>query len=150
MSAATVSSVSKEEIRVLPPSEPLNEAAWQAWLSKGRAREERAYWKRVNAAKLLSMAGVAGAVGAGIFAGLALYDTPIRFVVATGSVALMCHELRMRRYAHAIAFAALAVIYNPLAPLLNFADDWGRGLAALSGVPFLTMSSRSPKEASHA
>ena len=30
-----------EEVRVLPPTQPLNETLWKAWVQKGRANERR-------------------------------------------------------------------------------------------------------------
>jgi hypothetical protein len=145
MSSAIPSRVTEEQVRDLPQSAPLSEAAWQAWLLKGRLREERNYWRGVKAASSLSLVGIACAACVSLFPGFGAYDVPIRFAVAIGALALMVHNLHIRRYAFAAAFAALVVLFNPVAPLVDFPGIWGRGLIALSAVPFVASLTPSPK-----
>ena len=130
-----------------PVSAPFSEATWQAWLLKGRMREERNRWRRFKAASFLSLVGIACAACAGFFPDLAPHHVPIRFAVAVGAVALLVRSLDLRRYTFAAAFTALAVLYNPVAPLLDLSGNWDRVLIALSVVPFIAWLIPSPKAA---
>jgi hypothetical protein len=150
MSSAIPSRVIEEKVRDLPQSAPLNEATWQAWLLKGRLREERNYWRRVRAASSLSLVGIACAACVSLFPGFGAYDVPVRFAIAVGALALMVHNLYIRRYAFAAAFAALVIFFNPVAPLVDFSGIWGRGLIALSAVPLVASLTPSAKVAPNA
>lgn len=150
MSGSISPIVKTEAVRELPEAVPLNEAAWQAWLQKGRIREERNYGRRVKAAGVLSLVGVGAAACAGFFSAVASYDIPIRFLVATGAVGLMVHALTLRRYTFAAAFGALALLYNPVAPLLDFSSAWQRAFIAASGLPFVAALMPQPKLAANA
>jgi len=60
-----------------------------------------------------------------------------RFLVATGAIMVMLQALTLRKYVFASVFAALMLLYNPVAPVFSFSGDWQRGLVAVSAIPFL-------------
>lgn len=37
---------------------------------------------------------------------------------------------------HCVLFAALALLYNPVAPVFSFSGDWQRALLIASAIPF--------------
>lgn len=117
------------------PSTPLNEAMWHAWIERGRARERRDSMARYTAVKWVSLAALA--VVAGLWSHLGLYDVVTRFVVAAGAVVLMFHAIPAGHYALAAAFGALALLYNPIAPLFSFSGEWQRAVVVASAGPFV-------------
>jgi hypothetical protein len=120
---------------VSAPSKPLDEAAWQAWVEKGRARDRRASAARFTAVKWVSLAALV--VVAGLWSHLGPYDVVTRFVVAAGAVVLMFHAIPAGHYALGAAFGALALLYNPIAPLFSFSGEWQRVLVVASVAPFV-------------
>ena len=46
-------------------------------------------------------------------------------------------------------FAALALIYNPVAPVFSFTGNWQRALLVASGIPFVTSLARRDLKAAH-
>jgi hypothetical protein len=64
------------------------------------------------------------------------YGVVVRFVVAAGAIAAMFRAVHLRRYAFAVVFAGLAVLYNPLAAVFSFSGDWPRAFVAASAFPF--------------
>lgn len=135
-------------LRAPPPSTRLDEAVWQAWVEKGRARERRNSTARYTAVKWLSLAGLA--VVAGLWSTLGPYDVVTRFVVAAGAVVLMFHAIPAGHYALAAAFAALVLLYNPIAPLFSFSGEWQRAIVVASAGPFVaSLASRAVRTAHH-
>ena len=61
----------------------------------------------------------------------------LRFLVVAAAVAVMLQTLRTRRYLSAALFAALAVLFNPIAPVFGFSGDWQRALLLASAAPFV-------------
>ena len=123
------------EVREPPPSNRLDEAVWQAWLKKGRARDRRNGAARMVAVKWVSLTGLV--VVAGLWSHLGPYDVAARFVVALGAIAVMFHAIHAGRYASAAGFAAVALLYNPLAPVFSFFGDWPRALVLAGALPFV-------------
>ena len=117
-----------------PPSEPLNEVVWQAWLAKGRAEASLSSETRMAALKWSSIAVLVAA--AGFWSRLPPYEILFRFLVVIGAMAVMLQSLGSRRYAFAVMFGALALLYNPIAPVFAISGDWTRVAIALSTVPF--------------
>ena len=128
-----------------PPSEPLDEARWHAWVEKGHAQDRRSSAARVKAVKWVSLAGLLAV--AGFWSHLAPYDVVVRFIVAAGAIVVMLHALRAGHYAFAAVFAALALLYNPLAPVFSFSGDWQRALVVASAAPFVaSLASRNVED----
>ena len=115
--------------------EPLDEAVWQAWVEKGYARERRSGTARLKAVNWISIAALL--VTAGLWSHLATYGVVFRFVVAAGAIAVMLSQFRVRQYALAAVFGALALLYNPVVPVFDFAGGWQRAVVVASVVPFV-------------
>jgi len=118
-----------------PPVKPLNEAIWQAWLAKGAARDRRSSNGYALAAKCVLM--VVLLFTAALWSRLTPYEVVVRFIVAAGAMLLVAQAAKAKSYAFAAVFAALAVLYNPVAPVLSFAGDWQRALVMACTVPFI-------------
>ena len=125
------------EVRETPPSNRLDEAVWQAWLGKGRARDRRNSTARMVAVKWVSLAGLV--VVAAVWSYLGPYGVAARFVVAAGAIAVMFHAIHDGRYALAAVFAVVVLLYNPVVPVFSFSGGWPRALVLASAVPFVAL-----------
>ena len=76
----------------------------------------------LKAAKCLSITSLWVAI-AGWLSGIALYEMVLRLSVTAGAVVVMSQALRLRRYAYSALFASLALLYNPVAPIMSFLED---------------------------
>lgn len=123
-----------------PVANRRDEAVWQAWVAKGRAREWRGSATRVKIVKLVS--AVMLLATAAFASNLASFDVIIRFVVALGAVVVMFQEFHRRHYAVAAVFGVLALLYNPVEPVFGFAGDWQRVAVAASAIPFIASLAR--------
>lgn len=117
-----------------PPTEPLDERVWQAWVAKGVAQDRRSKAAVLTAVKWVSMAGLLTA--AGLWSQLATNEVAVRFIVAAGAVFVMFREFEGRHFAFAAVFGLLALLYNPIAPVFDFSGEWQRALVILSALPF--------------
>lgn len=120
---------------VPPPAKPLDEGIWEAWLAKGRARDVRGSAERMRIVKWISIAGLL--LAAGMWSHVTPYVVAVRFFVACGALLVMFQAFHARDYVFAATFAALALLYNPLAPLFELSGDWPRALVTASVVPFI-------------
>ena len=118
----------------VPLAKPLDEVLWRAWIARGRAQSRHSGAVREKVVKWVSIVGLVAA--AGLWSHIPPYDVVVRFVVAAGALAVMAQAFQVRRYAFAAVFGALAILYNPLAPVFEFAGDWPRTLVVASAVPF--------------
>ena len=127
-----------------PESTPLDEARWQAWVAKGRTADERAKDSRLRALKWIATVGLLAT--AVLWSRAEPYEVVVRFIVAAGAIAVMLQTLRSGRYAFAAVFAAVAVLFNPIAPIFGFSGDWQRMLLVASAAPFVaSLAWRNPK-----
>jgi hypothetical protein len=117
-----------------PLTKPLDEAVWQAWVAKGRARDRRGSTSRVNAVQWVSIAALL--VAAGLWSHLATYDVVVRFIVAAGAIVVMLNLVQARRYTFAAVFGALALLYTPVVSVFSFSGDWQRAVVVASAAPF--------------
>ena len=118
-----------------PAARPLDEAVWQAWVAKGRAQDQRSSAARTKAMKWASAAGLLAA--AGLWSHLGPFEFVIRFLVSASAIVVMFQFLQARYYAVAAVFGALALFYNPVAPLFSFSGDWQRAMVATSAMAFV-------------
>jgi hypothetical protein len=118
-----------------PPSQPLNEVVWQAWVAKGRAQDRRTSATRIRAVKWVSIAGLLAA--AGVWSHVAPFEAMLRFLVTATAIVLMVQALQSKFYAVAVAFGVLALCYNPVVPAFSFSGDWHRAFVGASVVPFI-------------
>ncbi len=119
----------------VPSAEPFDEAVWRAWLAKGRARDRQGSAARTKAVKWVPIVGLLAS--AGLWSYLAPYEVVVRFVVAAGAVFTMFQAFHARRYAFAVVFGALAVLFNPVVPVFSYSGDWHRTLLVASALPFM-------------
>src|SRR4030095_2212639 len=118
-----------------PLSKPLDEVVWQAWLEKGRMQDRRSSAALGRAVKWVPIAGLIAA--AGLWPHLTPYEIVLRFGVATCATIVMLQAFNAKRHAVAVVFAAIALLYNPVAPVFSFSGDWQRALVVASTVPFI-------------
>jgi hypothetical protein len=99
---------------------------WKAWatVTKGRAQDRQTYAAGVKVVKWVSMAVLLAA--AGLWSHLSPYDIVISFVLTSCAMAVMFQAFQARRYAIAVIFGALALLYNPIVPGLNFGSAGAR------------------------
>jgi hypothetical protein len=119
-----------------PAVKSLDEAVWQAWKAKGRARDRQARETRIKALKWGWI--VALLVVAGLWSQLASYEIVIRCVLAAAAGGMMFETFNKRQYALGAVFAALALLYNPVAPVFSFSGTWQRALVVATAIPFVT------------
>jgi hypothetical protein len=58
------------------------------------------------------------------------------FVVCFGAGVVVMQALRAKKFVWAVGFAGIALLFNPLVPVLPFDGEWGRLLVLVSIVPF--------------
>jgi lysylphosphatidylglycerol synthetase-like protein (DUF2156 family) len=118
----------------VPPAKPLDEAAWQGWLAKGRKHDRRGIAARFTALRWLSIVTLLAA--AGFWSQLESFMVVVKCVVSVGAFAAMLQAFQMRQAVFALLFAALTLIYFPITPALSLSGDSQRVLLLLSTVPF--------------
>jgi hypothetical protein len=123
------------EVWSAPPSTPLDEGVWQAWMERGRARDRRDTAARLKAVEWASITVLL--VAAGLWSQLTPYEIVVRFLVAAGAIFVMFQAFHVRHYALGATFAALALLFNPVAPLFSFSGGWQRALVVASAIPFV-------------
>jgi hypothetical protein len=132
-----------------PVATPLDEAVWQAWVARGRAEDRRGNEARAASVQWVLIAVLVAA--AGLWSQLAPYSVAFRFIVFAGAITAAFHAFGARRYGFAAAFGALALLYNPVAPVFDLSGDWQRALVGASAAPFIaSIAWRNMKVASHA
>jgi hypothetical protein len=70
-----------------PLAKALDEAVWQAWVGKGRARDRRHSAALMSTVKWVSIAGLLAAVAS--WSDLTPYEGVARYLVAAGAVVVM-------------------------------------------------------------
>jgi hypothetical protein len=118
-----------------PVVKPLDEVVWQTWLANGLEHDRRSCSARLKAANWTSIVGLL--VAAALWSHLAPFEVVVRSLVTAGALIVMFQALQIRQYAVAVVFGALAVLYNPVAPMFSFSGDWQRAFVVASAVPFV-------------
>ncbi len=119
----------------LPPTQPFNETAWQAWVAKGRTHDKRGSAARGKLVRWIPIAALAVTVA--LWSQVAPYETAVRFLVAAAAIVVMFQAFHDRHYAIAALFAAMALLYNPVVPVFSFTGGGWRVLVIASVVPFV-------------
>jgi hypothetical protein len=122
------------DVRETSMSNPLDEVEWQTWAVE-RPPEKRSRSAVIKAVKWASIIGLL-ALG-GLWSRVTPFEVMVRFVVDAGAIVVMARSLLARHYAGAFVCAAVAVLYNPLAPLFYFSGAWQRAALVASAAPFL-------------
>lgn len=130
-----------------PAVKPLDEAAWQAWKAKGRARDRQDRETRIKALKWGSIVTLLAV--AGLWSQLASYEIVIRYVLAAVAGGMMFEAFNKRQYAFGAVFAGLALLYNPVAPVFSFSGNWQRAFVVATAIPFVTSLARRDLKAAH-
>lgn len=112
----------------------LDEERWKAWREAGGARERRGEARRVAVVNCAAIAALIAA--AGLCSPLVTFDVVIRFTVTLAAIVGMFQAVKTQNYAFAVTFGVLALLYNPLMPLISFSGDWQRAVVAASVIPF--------------
>ena len=133
---ASVVTIQTPKTSVVPAEKQLDEAAWQAWLAKGRARNLRSHAALMKVVKWVSIGALLAAAGTWLHP--MPYDIVVRFIVTGGAIALMSEAFQTRSYALAAAVGTLVLLYNPVAPPLDFTGGWLRAAVLASSIPFVT------------
>ena len=130
-----------------PAVRPLDEAVWRAWVARGRARDSRDCETRMKVLKWGTIAGLLAV--AVLWSQLTSFDLVIRCLLAAAGVGLTFEAFHKRQYALSAVFAALAVLYNPLAAVFSFSGNWQRVLVVASAIPFMTSLAWRDLKAAH-
>jgi hypothetical protein len=126
-----------QDVPVLPLSKPLDESVWQAWVLKGRAQDERSHATGVKVVTWISLVTLLLTAAAGFWSHITPYEVAVRFLLAGGGLVLMFQAFHTRHYAFATVFGALALLYNPVAPVIRFSGEWQSVFVMASAVPFI-------------
>lgn len=113
----------------------LDQTVWQTWIAKNRAQELRNSAAFLRGVKCVTIAALL--VAAGFWSHLGPFDLAVRFIVAAGAVIAMLHAFHARHFTLATVFGALALLYNPVAPVLSFSGDWPLAIVVASALPFI-------------
>lgn len=119
-----------------PAMRSLDEGVWQAWVAKGRERDKRKR-ARLSASVRYVVIAVLLLVAAGVGSNLAPYDVVVRFIVAGGAFFIALHAFRSAAYAVAIVFGAIALLYNPIAPVFGLTGEWQRVTVLATAILFM-------------
>jgi hypothetical protein len=125
-----------QDVFALPLATPLDESVWQARVLKGRAQDERSHATSMKAVTWTSLVTLL-LVAAGSWSSIWPYDLVARFLLTAGGLVLMFQALHTRHYAFAAVFGALALLYNPVAPVFRFSGEWQSIFVMASAVPFI-------------
>jgi hypothetical protein len=126
-----------QDVTVLPLAKPLDESVWQAWVLKGRAQDERSRAAGMKAVTWISLVTLLLAAATGFWPHITLYDIAVRFLIAASGLVLMFQAFHTRHYAFATVFGALALLYNPVAPVFSFSRQWQSAFVMASAIPFI-------------
>jgi hypothetical protein len=113
---------------------PLHKAVWRSWVMKGEANHRQTRAARITAVKWFLIAGLLAS--ASLWSHLAPYDIVVRFVLTSGAIVVMFQAFQSRRFAIAVLFGVLALLYNPVSPAFSFSGGWHRALLVASAMPF--------------
>jgi len=116
------------------PVQALDERKWEAWLAKGRAQDLRDSVARTRAFMWATVAVLLAA--AGFWPHASPVEIGIRFLATVGAIAAMFQAFYARNYAVGALFGAVALFYNPVAPVFHFSGDWQRAAVVASAVLF--------------
>jgi hypothetical protein len=127
-----------------PLAKELDEDVWRRWIRKNNAQDRRRFHVRIEVANWIALVVLAVAVV--VWDPLAPFEATIRFVVAAGALALVFQTIREREYAAGAIFAAIVVLFNPVAPVLDFSGVWPRTTMAVCVIPFIASLARAHKQ----
>lgn len=89
----------------------------------------------MRAVKWVAILGLLALVG--FWSQLTPYDAVVRFMLAASSIVVMFYAIQAGQYVFAVVFGALALLYNPIAPVFSFSGGWQRAVVLASAAPFM-------------
>lgn len=89
----------------------------------------------MKAAKWVSVATLVAAIVFG--SQLGYYGIIVRFVLTIGAIVVMLDAVHFRHYTFATVFGTLALLYNPVLPVMDFSDFWQFVFMMLSAALFI-------------
>ena len=133
--------LSEQRIETAHSPKPLDEAVWNAWLDKNLANDRRNHAFHMGAVRwrcigLLLLAG--GLSFQHAFVCPVVITKVIQFALTLGAIAFAWHTTSSRRYVLALAFATVAVLFEPLLP-----SSWlfrNSPVLLLSTLPFIVVA----------
>lgn len=133
--------LSEQRIETAHNPKPLDEAVWNAWLDKNSARDRRNHAFHMEAVRwgcigLLLLA--AGLSFQHAFAYPLLGTKVFQFALTLGAIAFAWQTISSHRYVLALAFATVAVLFEPLLP-----SSWlfqNSPVLLLSTLPFIVVA----------
>jgi hypothetical protein len=139
--------LSEQRVQTAQSPKPLDEAVWNAWLDKNSARDRRNHAFRMDAVRwgcigLLLLA--AGLSFQHAFAYPLLGTSVFQFALTLGAIAFAWQTISSRRYVLALAFATVAVLFEPLLP-----SSWlfeNSPVLLVSTLPFIFVAYRGKRE----
>jgi hypothetical protein len=115
-------------------SKPHDETEWQTWA----VEDLPARPGRSAASKAVKWASIAGLFAlAGLWSRVTPFEVVARFLVDAGAIIVMARAILARHYALAAVSGALALLYNPLAPVFDLSGGWQRAALVACATPFL-------------
>jgi hypothetical protein len=116
-----------------PLPAPLAGVEWQPWAVE--------YPPKRRGKSVVIMAAQWASIAALLAVGLSSRFTPlevvVRCIVDAGAIIMVARSLLARRFAVAVVSAAIAVLYNPLAPVFELSGGWQRTVLVAIATPFL-------------
>lgn len=112
-------SLSEQRIEIAQSPKPLDEAVWNAWLDKNSARDRRNHAFRMEAVRWGCIGVLLLAAGLSFqhaFVSPVVVTKAIQFALTLGAIAFAWQTTSSRRYVLALAFATIAVLFEPLLP----------------------------------
>jgi hypothetical protein len=118
------------------PARTVDEALWTKWLQRGKQDEERRdkeSWRIVALVSILALAVIVGA-----WSMWPAYGAMAAWVPFVGAVAWFVKTVSKHRYFIAAQFAGVAILHNPIFPLIRFeADSAQRLVVLMCAIPFV-------------
>jgi len=118
-----------------PPTQPLDEARWQAWVRKGLVLERRSSATLLMVIKGISI--VTLLVWATLLFNAVNFELALQSIVTAGAIFVMRQAIQSRAFVFAAMFGALVLLYNPVVPLVHSFGGWQRAVMAASTIPFV-------------
>ena len=133
--------LSEQRVQTAQSPKPLDEAVWNAWLNRNAAEDRRNHAFRMEAVRCGCISLLLLAVGLSFQHAFAypLWGAKVfQFALTLGAIAFAWQTISSRRYVLALAFASVAVLFEPLFP-----SSWlfrNSPVLLLSTLPFIVVA----------
>jgi hypothetical protein len=133
--------LSEQKSETTQSPKALDEAVWNAWLDKNSARDRRNHAFHMEAVRWGCIGVLLLAAGLSfqhVFVFPVVVIKVIQFALTLGAIAFAWQTISSRRYVLALAFATVAVLFEPLLP-----SSWlfqNSPVLLLSTLPFIVVA----------